>query len=300
MKNLKSLVRIFLFIILVALLSVFSLAMSTCKSGSYSFLVVGIDKAAKNSDVLFIVNVDQTSDKISVLHIPRDTVVNYQGKNVKINSILSRLISKGVSERESLLKLRSQLDDATGIGIDASLSLNEESFIEIIDSVGGVDIDSDRALLINKSGGEVLHIQKGINHLSGSDAFLFVRHRKSYPDADLGRIHAQRTLLSALLKKIHTLNRGEKARLIKTVTKEAVIDIPLQTILSIQQIMNLSDINDVAFYNFPGKSVYHEKNWFYQINVNETNELFSKIGIDGKVNVSYFPELQLLLPVFVY
>ena len=112
--------------------------------------------------------------------------------------------------------MRDKLTHAGVYGIDTSIAtlehlynieipfyarVNFTSVIDIVDAMGGIDVESEVAFTTSKAAGTVVDIQEGWNHLNGEQALAFVRERKAFVDGDHQRGKNQQILMSALIKK---------------------------------------------------------------------------------------------------
>ena len=105
----------------------------------YCLLVLGKDRAAGLTDVIMLVSFDIENGRICVLQIPRDTYADYgDPSHNKLNSALASLGGEG--------KLKGFIEKSFGISIDGYLSLDLNAFRDIVDAVGGVEIDLPEAL----------------------------------------------------------------------------------------------------------------------------------------------------------
>ncbi len=103
--------------------------------------------------------------------------------------------------------LNETLEYNFGVSADYNVEVDFSGFREVIDQVGGIDIEltSAEAKYLNKVGNRefkdhtVWNLQKGMNHLDGSQALAYARIRKI--DSDFARTNRQRTVLNSLLEK---------------------------------------------------------------------------------------------------
>ncbi|MEU6081404.1 LCP family protein [Streptomyces sp. NPDC047108] len=86
----------------------------------------------------------------------------------------------------------------TGLKIDHYAEIGFAGFVNIVDSVGGVDVCLDRDVKDKKSGAD---LKKGCQTLNGKNALAFVRQRHQEAEGDLGRSQNQQKFLAALAKK---------------------------------------------------------------------------------------------------
>lgn len=170
------------------------------KSESYSCLLVGFDDSNQNTDVIIIATYSKESNSVSLLQIPRDTYVDINGKEIKINSLYSAFLSENQDPWFCMDRLRAKFENLFGIKLDAYAGYSIDSFVRLIDRMGGVEIDAPNDLhLASVEKGTEIILKKGKNLISGSEALTLVRHRESYELADLSRLEAQKIFLYGLL-----------------------------------------------------------------------------------------------------
>lgn len=167
------------------------------KSGDVvNVLAVGVDGSETRSDTVILISMNFKTKEVSMLSIPRDTRVMYNGKYDK----LTHLFSYDTSGQLTLDTVK----DITGAKINYMAIVNFDGFSNAIDELGGVDVE-----VPDLGGGGMyyddpvqdLHIalEAGYQHLDGQQAQGFVRYRKGYANADLGRIETQRYFLQQLV-----------------------------------------------------------------------------------------------------
>jgi LCP family protein required for cell wall assembly len=142
----------------------------------------------------------QRSDTVMVLHIgsgtptlvslPRDLYVDIPGYGMnKLNAAFSyggpKLLAKTVQ-------------NYTGLRIDHYMGIGFGGLVNVVDSVGGVNICVKQTLNDTASG---LHLKPGCQTLNGGQALSYVRDRHSFAQSDLQRVQDQRAFLKALLQK---------------------------------------------------------------------------------------------------
>lgn len=88
------------------------------------------------------------------------------------------------------------LEQLYGIEIDYYFRVNFSGFESIIDSIGGIDVDSDYDFTVDN-----WHYQVGTNHLDGLSALAFARERYTLPGGDLARGENQMKIIQATLNK---------------------------------------------------------------------------------------------------
>lgn len=167
--------------------------------GNINVLVLGVDSVdgTHRADTIFVLGINPAKAKVSMLSIPRDTRVVIGGHSRKINEILPRY---------GQAALRSLIEDLLNVQISRCVEISFQSFINIIDILGGIDIDVEKPMHYDDNWGKVhIHFDAGMNHLDGRQALNYVRFRAD-ASADLGRIKRQQRFMKVLLEKVITPN----------------------------------------------------------------------------------------------
>ena len=178
-------------------------APATLNENMYTFLIVGLDQAANNTDTMMVGRIDTENHKIDVVSLPRDTLVNVSWSVKKLNTLYSADINTGGNGIDGLLD---GLKDILGFQIDCYAVVDLTAFVELVDAIGGVDYnvpvnmnyyDPTQDLYINIAAGE--------QHLTGEEALKVVRFRSGYASADIGRIGTQQDFLKSVASQMLTL-----------------------------------------------------------------------------------------------
>lgn len=167
--------------------------------GTKTFLLLGMDNYGSleengRSDVIMLAQVDFTDEKISAVTFARDMFIeNENGKLTKINTIV-----KG-SDEQTLCDL---IYRNFGIKIDGWFRVNFTSVIELVDAIGGaqVELTAEEARYIDKNAGVYPDspMHEGLCRLNGGQALTYARCRKL--DNDIGRGQRQSKLLAAMVQ----------------------------------------------------------------------------------------------------
>ncbi|GGX17202.1 transcriptional regulator [Streptomyces malachitofuscus] len=89
----------------------------------------------------------------------------------------------------------------TGLHIDHYVEIGFAGFANIVDAVGGVEMDIPQDIKDTKSGAD---LKKGKQTLNGEEALAFVRTRYALAGSDLDRTKNQQKFLSALANQVAT------------------------------------------------------------------------------------------------
>ena len=170
------------------------------KDGVYTFMIIGMDKVAYNTDTIMVGRMDTINHSVEIVNIPRDTYVNVRTKIKKINSIYPYAMTKG---ENGVKNLRRGIEKLVGFPIDSYAFIDIVAAAKIVDTVGGVDFDVPVNMLYDDPGQDLhIDIDKGMQHLDGEDFVKVMRFRNTYQQGDLDRIKVQQDLLSALSDKL--------------------------------------------------------------------------------------------------
>ena len=187
----------------------------------FQILLIGTDnystKSRGRSDTIMLAQLDPKTKTIKLVSFLRDMYVKIPGKgSTRINAAYA------FGGPELLLKT---MKANFGIEPDAYLSVNFSRMAELIDAIGGVEIDvSSRELSqlngilrtynskmgIKQSDGLVK--KAGLQTLTGRQALSYSRIRKI--DSDFERTDRQRTVVEAAFHKIMTLSWDQIGELV--------------------------------------------------------------------------------------
>ena len=186
----------------------------------YLFLVVGVDKASGRGDAILLASFDVSTGKISVMQIPRDTYIEWEGKEDKINSIVLDA---------DVYTMRDIIEVTLCVNIDYTALIDLEALEVIVDSIGGVEINVPFDMKYSDPFQDLyIDLKAGVQVLNGKNATDFIRYRSDYADGDLGRIDAQKQFMSSLFKKVmNEMNAVEALSIAKGVLPMLETDITL-------------------------------------------------------------------------
>ena len=214
-----------------------------------NILFLGMDREAGLTDVIMLIGVNKDTGSITLLQIPRDTYAEYtDGSYKKLNGAYKSL--GGAKEVAAFLS------DSWGIEIDSYMCIGLDTLGDVVDALGGVDIDLPSDMKYSDpEQGLYIDLKAGKQTLDGKTAQHFVRFRSDYANGDLGRIDAQKLFMSAFF---HTL--CDKFSPV-TAAKLVAVAEGVETNIGASDMLELcSDALDVggagiAFVTLPGKEV---------------------------------------------
>ncbi|MEO7069297.1 MAG: LCP family protein [Nostocoides sp.] len=188
-----------------------------------NYLFIGSDARPgdtfSRSDVIILMHISQDSNKVYLIHFPRDLYVAIpgHGKN-KINA------SYAFGGAPLLVQT---LQDLIGVKIDHVAKTDFTGFAAMTDAVGGVRVWAAEASNGSGNGGPVV-ITKGWNNLNGTQALAFVRERYLLSQGDISRGQRQLAFIKALMTKAVSksvvTNPIKVAQFLDAATKNLVVD----------------------------------------------------------------------------
>lgn len=169
----------------------------------YTFLLVGKDKVAGNTDTIMVGALDTENHTINVVSIPRDTLVNTPGSIKKINTLYDVSLNAGGNGIDGLMD---GVKDIMGFSVDNYIVVNLTAFEKLVDAIGGVYYDVPVDMYYYDPNQDLsISIAKGYQLLDGENALKVCRFRAGYADADIGRIRTQQDFLKTVAKQMLTL-----------------------------------------------------------------------------------------------
>jgi LCP family protein required for cell wall assembly len=148
--------------------------------------------ATSRSDVNILVVVNPTTKQVLLINTPRDYYVE-----ISIgNGSRDKLTHCGIYGVDCSMDTLGNLYDEK---VDYYAQINFNGFTKLVDSVGGITIESDKAFYCSEGG---YYIAKGTNELNGTVALSYVRERKSFLDGDNTRGRNQMQAIQAIIEKI--------------------------------------------------------------------------------------------------
>lgn len=178
--------------------------------GAVNILVAGnsADDAGHSgaalTDSVMVAHIDLTTSSLTLISVPRDMWVEYDGSYMKLNAVY---VAGGMDA------LQSTVESMLGVTINHRVLSNYTAFKEMIEAVGGIDITIEspdsRGIYDPMIG---FSIGNGVQHLDGTQALLLARSRNDptydgriaygLPNGDFDRTMYQRKIATALMEKV--------------------------------------------------------------------------------------------------
>jgi LCP family protein required for cell wall assembly len=174
-----------------------------------NILVVGLDSRAGEgyagrTDSIMLLGIYPGQLRVSVLSLPRDLFIDVPGYGLqRVNTI--NLLGEQESPGQGMTLLDQAIEQNFGIQIDRYARLSFDGFTQLINAVGGVTVDVERALVDHAypdgdDGVISVQFDAGVQEMDGERALIYARIR--HPDDDYRRASRQQQVLSALLSRL--------------------------------------------------------------------------------------------------
>ena len=221
----------------------------------FSVLVMGVDSqkdglnanAAFNGDTLMVITFNPKTLTATMFSIPRDTYVpiacNHNAYN-KINSSAAYGTNCVIDTVENLID----------IDIDYYAKINFRGFIDLVDAIGGVDVEveePDYSFYVKQHGKgklcesnslrdttNLVCMNTGWQHLNGEQALAYARNRHGFIESDIARNRHQQQIVEAVAKKAAKLKSFESFEsLLDAISENIATNMTTNQILSFYDVL---------------------------------------------------------------
>lgn len=254
-------------------------------------LVAGVstDISVSFTDTIMLCQYNPTTQKASILSIPRDTFVgnstNSAKASDKINSIYSR---KGITE------LNNKVSSIVNEPIEYYAVVKTDALPELVDVIGGVWFDVPIDMDYDDPTQDLhIHLKAGYQKLNGDKAEQLLRFRHSNPDSkgntttypaeygtdDYGRMRTQREFMKATLKQVLQVKNIFKARkIVNFILKNVETNMTEEQIKAYLPYAVEFELTNIQMNQLPGTSTNkYNSIWFFIHDKSKTQELMQSI-----------------------
>ena len=157
------------------------------------------------ADTLILITLDPATSSMGMLSIPRDLWVNIPGYGQsKINTAYQ------IGERDELpgggagLTLKT-VEDFFGITIQHYAQIDFDAFINIIDEIGGLELNLTEPIMVDPLGeGNTVSLEPGVQVLTGAVTLAYARARNT-GGGDFDRVQRQQQVLLGIRDQVTRL-----------------------------------------------------------------------------------------------
>ena len=225
-------------------------------SGLINILLVGQDRregeTQARADSMILCTFHKESGQLTMTSFLRDLYVPIPGHH---DNRINASYSIGGMDL-----LRQTLEENFDLHIDGCVEVDFSQFSEIVDRLGGVEIElrQDEAEVINRETGSAL--SSGVQRLNGSQALTYSRIRSLDADGDFSRTNRQRKVITALLGSYRNVRFSELIPTINTLLPMISTDLNQAQILlyALEVLPALSDAQ-ITSQRVPADGTYTDQ-----------------------------------------
>ncbi|WP_028611243.1 LCP family protein [Paenibacillus harenae] len=241
------------------------------KDKPVALVLMGLDSRSHggglNTDVIMVAAFKPNTKTATVVSIPRDSKIDVEGyRERKANSFyadfysmaLKNGLEKEAAYADAKQEVRTVMSKLFGIEVKYAAVINFQGFADVVDALGGVEVDVDmRMKYTDSQDGTNIDLQKGFQKLNGDQALDFVRYRKSNDgknmSSDFDRNRRQSEVIGALTDKMKSLGAAPKiGNVIEAVGNNLTMDMPKGEITSMMKIYFGMSRSDITFIPLEG------------------------------------------------
>lgn len=173
------------------------------------------------ADTTMLVHISEDRDRVEVVSIPRDSMVEIPEcrttsgtvlgplNRAMFNSAFARGWDSGLDLASAAACTINTVQHNTGVTIDHFVVVDFAGYKNMVDALGGIDIDIPEDISVKKVGG--FKLTAGRHHLDGTDALKLVRARSGtgwglQVGSDLKRIERQQAVVNATFETAQAKN----------------------------------------------------------------------------------------------
>ena len=223
------------------------------------------------TDSIMLARIDPVNKKVTLVSLHRDTMIDY-GDEYGINKLNAAHVFGGP---ELSVKTVSKL---AGVDISHYAEINFDGFREIVDALGGVEVDVPMTIDDEDAGG---HLDAGLQTLNGDQALILCRARHAYDEIGPGdeyRAANQRLVMAAIAKKLLSADVATMASTVQTLSKYVTTDLGVTDIIGLAQNMQgLDPSTDIYSAMEPTTSKYIDGVWYEVNNTEEWKAMMKRV-----------------------
>jgi LCP family protein required for cell wall assembly len=167
------------------------------KKDPITILLVGVDKRKGDSgrtDSMIVATVNPEKKTTTLVSIPRDTKTKIVSTT---NPSKNRVTKINAAYAYGGIEMTiDTVENFLNIPVDYYVQVNMEGFKDIVNAVGGIDVNNQYAFELDG-----VTLKKGPQHLNGLQALEYARMRHQDPRGDFGRQDRQKEVITKVIHK---------------------------------------------------------------------------------------------------
>ncbi|MFI3126267.1 LCP family protein [Streptococcus suis] len=167
----------------------------------------GGDWEGGRSDSMILVTVNPKTKETNMMSLTRDIMVEIAEANGESSGTVEKL-NHSYSYGQAPMAIAT-IEKMMDITIDRYIEINMDGLVELVDAVGGIEVNNTLGFPISISEHEPAYtsiVQPGKQLVNGDQALVYARMRYDDPEGDIGRQRRQREVITAIIKKLLQLD----------------------------------------------------------------------------------------------
>ncbi|WP_032511651.1 LCP family protein [Streptococcus suis] len=167
----------------------------------------GGDWEGGRSDSMILVTVNPKTKETNMMSLTRDIMVEIAEANGESSGTVEKL-NHSYSYGQAPMAIAT-IEKMMDINIDRYIEINMDGLVELVDAVGGIEVNNTLGFPISISEHEPAYtsiVQPGQQLVNGDQALVYARMRYDDPEGDIGRQRRQREVITAIIKKLLQLD----------------------------------------------------------------------------------------------
>lgn len=211
-------------------------------------LVLGYQDDEATTDTVILAHLDADRRTATLVSIPRDSWVPVPGQgSQKINAAYAYGGAKTTAHVVSTLM--------GGVPVDATIALQPEGAAQIVDAMGGLNVDVDENMDYDDNNGALhIHLKKGEQYLTGSQVLGYIRFRHDVT-SDFGRMHRQQQVLKLMMDQLSQPQDWAKLpRILQFARKDVTTTLKDNQLLALLNIYRNVPDSNIRTFTLPSKA----------------------------------------------
>ncbi|HEM3576612.1 TPA: LCP family protein [Streptococcus suis] len=263
------------------------------------------------SDSMILVTVNPKTKETTMMSLTRDIMVEIAEANGESTGTVEKL-NHSYSYGQAPMAIAT-IEKMMDIDIDRYIEINMDGLVELVDAVGGIEVNNTLGFPISISEYEPAYtaiVPTGKRLVNGDQALVYARMRYDDPEGDIGRQRRQREVITAIVKKLLQLDGFTQYKKILTaISNNMRTDIEIST-ATIPELLGYKDsIRNLHSYQLRGIDELVDE-IYYQLPPTQhllemQNILKTSIGLEAKTDLLtnvkvYEGQMGLSSPINVY
>ena len=213
-----------------------------------NLLVLGYQDDEQTTDTVILAHLDVDRRTATLVSIPRDTWIKIPGHgHSKINEAYAYGGAKASANAVSTL--------LGEVPIDATIAVQPEGAAQIVDAMGGLNVDVEKRMDYDDNAGALhIHLKKGEQYLTGSQVVGYMRYRHDAA-SDFGRVSRQRQVLKLMMDQLsQPQNWAKLPRLLQLARKDVKTQLSDKELAALLEIYRNVPDDNIRDFTLPSKA----------------------------------------------